>query len=339
MTNELDGPDDLEDEEATTALPAADSVLDEIERGMPLQPAHLQVLSEPGPDLLLRVHRMWARLTPERRRDVLASLQHEAAEHSILDFHRVYLTALRDPDTATRILAVRGLFEEDRPEIMRLLLPMLADDPSTDVRVEVARTLGQHILAMEFGMMAEDDAETLIAGLRDTIDDVEQPDEVRGAALEALGAASDEATAELISEQYETGSGKMKLAAIRAMGRNASDGWLDLLIYHFDDEDPEVRATAAEAAGLLLLDEAVSPLSMLATEDKDADVQVAAIKAIGEIASDEAQRILQRWQRERHEPHIREAVREALGSVHLMTTEMRHGMGGRPDFADEEPPL
>ncbi len=337
MTNEHD--DDGLDEDETATLPPAESVLDEIERGMPLQPAHLQALSDPDRDLLERILRMWPRLNPERRRDVIAALQHEAGEHSVLDFHKVYLTALRDSDTATRILAVRGLFEEERPEIMHLLIPMLADDDSTDVRVEVARTLGQHVLAMEFGLVAEDDAEALIAALRETIDDIEQPDEVRGAALEALGATSDEATAELISEQYETGSGKMKLAAIRAMGRNASDGWLDLLVYHFDDEDPEMRAVAAEAAGFLLMDEAVSPLVMLATEDKDSDVQVAAIKALGEIASDEAQRILQRWQRERHEPHIREAVREALGSVHLMTTEMRHGVGGRPDFADEEPPL
>lgn len=338
MTNEHDDDGDLEEDEAT-ALPSAEAVLDEIERGMPLQPRRLHALSEPGPELLRALLRLWSRLLPERRRDVLAALQHEAAEHSVLDFHRVYLTALRDPDTATRILAVRGLFEEDRPEIMRVLLPMLTEDASTDVRVEVTRALGQHILAMEFGLLAEDDAEALIAGLRDTIEDVEQPDEVRGGALEALGASSDEATAELISEQYETGSSKMKLAALRAMGRNASDGWLDLLIYHFDDEDPEVRAVAAEAAGLLLLDEAVNPLVMLATEDKDNDVQVAAIKALGEIASDEAERILNRWQRERHEPHIREALREALGSVHLMNQEMRHGQGGRPDFGDEEPPL
>ena len=338
MTNDHDDDDDLE-EDGATVPPSAEAVLDEIGRGMPLQPRSLHSLAEPGPDLLRRIMLLWPRLSPERRRDVLAALQHEAGEHAVLDFHRIYMTALRDPDTATRILAVRGLVEEDRPEIMRLLLPMLAGDGSTDVRVEVARTLGRHVLAMEFGLMAEDDAEALVAGLRDTIDDVEQPDEVRGAVLEALGASSDEATAELISEQYETGSGMMKLAALRAMGRNASDGWLDLLIYHFDDEDPEVRAVAAEAAGLLLLDEAVNPLVMLAAEDKDNDVQVAAIRALGEIASDEAERILTRWQRERHEPHIREALREALGSVHLVNQEMRHGQGGRPDFGDEEPPL
>ena len=95
----------------------------------------------------------------------------------------------------------------------------------------------------------DEDAETLAATLRDVIEDIEESDEVRGRALEALGAFSDESTGELISEQYEIGSHRMRLAALRAMGRSASEGWLEVLIYHFDDEDSEVRAVSAEAAG------------------------------------------------------------------------------------------
>ena len=113
----------------------------------------------------------------------------------------------------------------------------------------------------------------------------------------------------------------MRLAALRAMGRSASEGWLEVLIYHFDDEDSEVRAVAAEAAGALLVDEAVPALIMLAQEDKDDDVQVAAIKALGEIASDESERVLTRWLSERHEPHIQDAIRDALAEVQLLTGE------------------
>ena len=39
-----------------------------------------------------------------------------------LDFHRIHLTALRDQDAATRILAVRGLWEEEKLEYMHLLI-------------------------------------------------------------------------------------------------------------------------------------------------------------------------------------------------------------------------
>ena len=89
------------------------------------------------------------------------------------------------------------------------------------------------------------------AALRDAVEDVDETDEVRGGALEALGAWSDESTAELISELYEIGSPLLRLSAIRAMGRNASEGWLELLIYHFDDEDADIRAAAAQATSLV----------------------------------------------------------------------------------------
>ena len=140
----------------------------------------------------------------------------------------------------------------------------------------------------------------------------------------------------MISDLYEVGSPQLRLAAIRAMGRNASEGWLDLLIYHFDDEDADMRAAAAEAAGQLLMDEAVDPLVMLATEDKDDDVQVAAIKALGEIGNDEVERILNRWLKERRDPHIQDAIREALAEVQVVTADMVDGRQQRPRFEDED---
>jgi len=253
-----------------------------------------------------------------------------------MDFHRIALTAMRDPDTATRILAVRGLGNEDRPEYLRVLLSQLRDDAAPAVRAEIAEVLSNFVVAMELGLMPEDDGETLVATLRDVIDDIEEPDEVRGRALEALGALSDESTAELISEQYEVGNHRMRMAALRAMGRSASEGWLDVLIYHFDDDDAEIRAVAAEAAGALLVDEAVPPLVMLAQEDRDDDVQVAAIRALGEIANDEAERVLSRWLSERHDPHIQEAIRDALAEVNLLTAEFVDDRGEDPEF-DSDP--
>ena len=187
-------------------------------------------------------------------------------------------------------------------------------------------------------LVVEDDPlllRSLAATLRDVIEDIEEPDDVRGTALEALGAFSDEATAELISEQYEIGSHRMRVAALRAMGRSASEGWLEVLVYHFDDDDAEIRAVSAEAAGALLVDDAVPPLIMLAQEDKDDDVQVAAIRALGEIGNDEAERVLSRWLSERRDPHIQEAIRDALAEVQLLTGEFVDDDRESPDFGSE----
>lgn len=330
-----DGPDSQPDPEERPAPPSASAVLDEVERGAALEPQRLRALSDPSDDTLRRVMALWPRLAPERRRELLAALERLSEEDPTLDFHRVALTALRDGDPATRILAVRSLQNEDRPEYMRLLLTILREDEVPGVRNEVASVLAQFVVAAELGMVPEEDSETLAATLRDVIEDIEEADEVRGRALEALGAFSDEATAELISEQYEVGNHRMRVAALRAMGRSASEGWLEVLVYHFDDDDAEIRAVSAEAAGALLVDEAVPPLIMLAQEDRDEDVQVAAIRALGEIANDEAERVLSRWLSERRDPHIQEAIRDALAEVHLLTGEFVEDGRESPDFGSE----
>jgi HEAT repeat protein len=329
------GPED--DDTGSDQPPSPEEVLAELKQGRMPELSRLRALSEPSDDVLRQCIELWPALDPARRREVLASLEHLAEDDGTVDFHRIALTALRDPDTATRILAVRALWHEERPDYMRLLAQLLHDDSAAAVRAEVATVLGQFVIAMEFGILSEADSETLIAALRDTIENVEEQDEVRGRALESLGASSEEATAELISEIYELGSHRMRVASLRAMGRNASDGWLDVLIYHFDDDDAEIRAVAAEAAGQLLLDEAVDPLVMLAQEDKDEDVQVAAILALGEIANEEVEHILTRWMSERGEPRIREALQEALAGVHLMTAQVLDDRDEPPDFGDEEP--
>ena len=338
MTDEPRPSDDLDDEGDAPRVPLADpaTVIAEIAGGAALDLAKLRALSEPNRDTLTALLRLWPSIDPARRREVLAAMQQLEEEESALDFHRVALTALRDPDPATRMLAVRGLREQDRAEYMRLLASQLRDDPVPMVRVEVAKALANYVIGVEFGLLPDDDAETLTAALRDAIEDVEETDEVRGTALESLGAWSDESTAEIISDLYEVGSPQLRLSAIRAMGRNASEGWLDLLIYHFDDEDADMRAAAAEAAGQLLMDEAVDPLVMLATEDKDDDVQVAAIRALGEIGNDEVERILNRWLKERRDPHIQDAIREALAEVQVITAEMMDGRARGPQFEDED---
>lgn len=330
-----DAPGDMPDDaEAVSIEPAA--VIAEIAGAQPLDRGHLRALAEPDRETFVALIRLWQTIEPARRREVLAALQQLEEDDPGLDFHRVALTALRDPDPATRMLAVRGVRQQDRAEYMRLLAAQLRDDPVPMVRVELAKVLGNYVIGLEFDMLADDDAETLIAALRDTIEDVEEPDDVRGAALEALGAWSDESTAETISDLYETGGPLLRIAAIRAMGRNASEGWLDLLIYHFDDEDADMRLAAAEAAGQLLMDEAVDPLVLLATEDQDDDVQVAAIRALGEIGNEEVERILARWLEERRDPHIQDAIREALAEVQVITAEMMDGREVRPRFLGDD---
>jgi HEAT repeat protein len=279
----------------------------------------LRSLSAPSDESIAIFVSLWPRVPPERRREVLASLQQLGDEDSTLDFHRIHLSALRDEDAATRILAIRGLWEQDRLEYMHLLLDQVRDDAEATVRAACADALGQWVVGAEFGLLSDDESDHLCSLLREVVDDINEEDEVRGRALEAVGARSEESVSELISEAYETGTLRMRLASLRAMGRNADDNWLPVLIYNFDDADTEIRAAAAEAAGELLLEDAIDPLTSL-IDDADEDVQLAAIHALGEIAGAGAERVLSAVLA-RPEQRLVEAAQEALDGVRVLAAD------------------
>ena len=285
----------------------------------PIPFADLPALHSPDDGTVGRVIALWGELTPNRRRDFLAALQQISDDEPTLDFERIQLSALGDPDVATRILAIRGLWESQRQEYADVLTGILSGDAEASVRAAAAAGLGSFVVSNEFGLLPLELSERMSEALRDRIEDVTEGDEVRGSALTALGASSEEWVAELIADHYETGSIRMRLAAVLAMGRHGSDDWLPVLIQTFEDEDEDVRAAAATSAGNLLLEAAIEPLTLL-LEDEEEHVQVAAIRALGEIAGDRAEQIL-RDLLQSPEAHIVEAAEVATEEARMMTVD------------------
>ena len=325
-------PQTADDDEQEPAGPSADDVLDQLEAGSD-DYSSLRSLTEIGDAQLGRLIGMWPRFEPERRRELLAKLDQLAGEEALLDFHRIHLSALHDPDVATRILAVRGIAIEERPDYLRILCDQLESDQAASVRAEIADALGKWVVSLEFGFLSDEDAEELEVALTNRIHDEEEDDEVRGRCLEAIGASSEDTIGELIGETYEVGSHRLRVAAIKAMGRSASETWLQILIFNFDDEDADIRAAAATAAGALLVDAAVTPLSML-LDDPETEVQLAVIESLGEIGGEEAERILTRLQRETATPEIRDAAENALAQSQLLSVPIRDDASEEPDFSD-----
>jgi len=307
-------------DEPERRLPAPQQVLEAVaDEAAPIPFADLAALSTPDDATVGRLFALWPRLTPNRRRDFLAALQQAADEDVTLDFQRVQLSALRDPDVATRILAIRGLWESERHEVADVLVDILNDDLAGAVRAAAAQGLAGFVVGNEFGVIPLALAERMAEALRDRVEDLTEEDEVRGNALAALGASSEEWVAELIAEHYETGSTRMRLASVQAMGRHGSDDWLPVLIQTFEDDDEDVRAAAAIAAGNLLLEAAIEPLTLL-LEDEEEFVQVAAIRALGEIAGERAEQIL-RDLLQSPEPHIVEAAELAIEEAQMMAVD------------------
>lgn len=322
-----DTPDDAEASDAgieeERRLPPPETVLEAVADetfGLPF--ADLPALSAADDRTVGLAMTLLPQLQPQRRRDLLAAMQQLSEDDVTLDFDRIHLAALLDQDVATRILAMHGLREHDRLEYAELLTGIVADDPVSAVRAEAATSLGNFVVGIEFGMVPTELAERIAEALRERVEDVTEDDEVRGAALEAAGASSEEWVAELIAEQYETGNTRMRVASVVAMGRHGSDDWLPILIQSFEDEDDDVRAAAATSAGQLLLEAAIQPLTLLLDEEQEPDVQVAAIRAMGEIAGEEAEAILVRLL-ESDEPHIAEAADLAIEELQMMSVDFQ----------------
>ncbi|MSQ41959.1 MAG: hypothetical protein EXR65_02855 [Dehalococcoidia bacterium] len=322
-------PDDGDggDDSAPSVAPA--QVIAEIERGDTLPSEHLRALAGPSDAVVREFVSLWPRLAPERRREVLARLHRLAQDDATLDFHRIHLSALRDPDPATRMLAVEGLWEQERTEYMDLLLDQLRRDSEATVRAAIALALAPWVVSAEFGLLSEEDAEQLAATLREAVEDMHEEEEVRACALEALGASSDESVTDLIAELYETGGQRMRIAALRAMGRNGDDRWLPVLTHCFTDDDVDVRAAAATSAGQLLMGAAIDPLTEL-IEDTDEEVQLAAIGALGEIGGLDAERVLTALLGHR-ERHLAGAAQEALNGLRALALTFDSGGGGEDD--------
>ena len=292
-------------------------VLNSIDSHETLSSPALESLSRPTMETLQALVLLWSKVATDRTRIIIEKMVQMNSTDRTLDYQAIFLSTIRVDDIPTRVFSIRGLKDEDRPEIMHLFLSRLKEEISPVVRTELTVALAPWVVAAELGVLSTEDGEVLITALRELVEDVEEETDVRAGALESLGALSGDLISELITDQYETGGSQMQLAALRAMGRSASPTWLDLLIYHFDDEDSNVREAVAEAAGGLVTDGALDPLTMLLEEDPEINVRRAAIRALAEIGSLDAERILERIALDGREPELAHDLETALDSLQI----------------------
>jgi HEAT repeat protein len=181
------------------------------------------------------------------------------------------------------------------------------------VRAEAALALGRFVLLSEAGRLRERHFRVIDQALRDVISSPQEIDEVRARALEAIGARDDAWVRQAISEAYESGVRRMKVAAVHAMGRSAEPRWLPLLLRELANDEAEVRYEAATALGSLG-DQGAVPHLVRALSDADEEVRAASIGALGEIGGREAKEALLELTREGSEG-AREAALEALAEI------------------------
>ena len=255
----------------------------------------------------------WPEIGLRQRQQFVEELIGLAEDNIELNFDAVFQIALDDHDPEVRRQAIRGLWENDRYDTFDRLLKMLADDPAPAVRAEAALALGRFVLQAEMGTLKPADTERLENALHLVIEDDTEEVEVRGRALESIGARSERWVSDVIAQAFDGASRRLRISAAHAMGRSCDPAWLPRLVGELESADEEMRFEAAGALGMIADESASSHLVPLLL-DEDAQVRAAAIGALGEIAGDIAKRALKDLVAA-GDPVLSELARDALSEL------------------------
>ena len=251
----------------------------------------LQRLSDLSPEQAARLAARWADIDVRRRRRVLQELIDLAEDTVELNFDVVFRHAFEDDDAEVRLAAVRGLWEYESPDLIDSLTALTETDDSAAVRAEATLALGRFVLLFEIGRLRERHFEHAAASLRRVVENAGEIEEVRARAIEAIGSHDASWVRQAVTQAYESGSHRLKVSAVHAMGRSAEPRWLPLLKRELASDEAELRYEAVVASGSLADEAAVPSLVPLAT-DPDDEVRAAAVSALGEIGGEAARRAL-----------------------------------------------
>lgn len=303
------------------------SYLDELaDSTRPLKVAKLANLNALSAEERREFERSWPAFDAERRLQILGRLSDLAEDNPELNFDAVHLASIHDPDARVRTAALEGLWEYEGRELIPVLIDLMQTDEDTGVRATAALGLGRYVVLAEFGNLRPSDVPLIEDALTESITDLAEDEEVRGRALESLGARSEPWVRDLIVDAYSSGSHRMQVSAIHAMGRSCDAEWLPDVIQQLQNDDPELRYEAATAAGMIG-DEAAVPHLAFLVHDEDSEVQETAVDALAEIGGPEARAVLVRLLSSGDE-WLQEAARDALAHMDLAGT----GDGGSDDF-------
>ena len=142
---------------------------------------------------------------PEQIRDLYARLTSLIEGDLQMEFDSIFIEGLDSDDDVTRSLSVTGLAESTHQSLLRILLRMLRNDDSEDVRIAAALGLARIATLAHEDKVPPRQAVDLQAMLIESFNDELETSDVRRRALEALAIFQGEAIEAYIEIAYEEG--------------------------------------------------------------------------------------------------------------------------------------
>jgi HEAT repeat protein len=284
--------------------------------GKALVNTHLAALSDMAAADIKNFRQVWKTIETKRRREIIIRLNELASDSVELNFDNIFLSSIRDPEADVRSEAINGLWENEQPALIPVLIDLLNNDPEEKVQATAAQALGRFALMAEINSIAPKYAIQVGQALLDVFNDRNKSIEVRRRALEAVSPLTTEQVKTAIKTAYESLDETLKISAVYAMGKNCDNKWLPFVLKELKNSDAEIRYEAVTACGEIA-DEDIMQYLIPAANDEDIDVQLAVIQALGKIGGNEAKLYLQKHADEPNEA-LRDAIEMALKEISIL---------------------
>jgi HEAT repeat protein len=258
---------------------------------------------------------VWTQVPTARKHQLVKDLEKLGADDTLVLLDAFARAMLDDPDAQVRLYAIRMLWETSDPRLAAILICIMQEDDSEDVRGEAASVLGRYIYLGELEeispQLLKEVEEALIAAAHQ-----EEHRLTKRFAVEALGYSSRPEVPAIIKNAYSQRDPQWVSSALFAMGRSADpDHWQDDVLFSLDHDNIEIRLAAVEAAGELAL-EAARPalLEALDTEDNE-ETYRAIIWSLSQIGGEDVQIVLYNLADATQDDDLAEFIEEALENL------------------------
>lgn len=275
-------------------------------------------LSDLPSDQLEKLKSNWLQIDEQRRETIARSMADVAENNFQVDFSPFAADMLSDPKEKVRLAALDMLWDSDKLSLIQPIIDMMEKDESTAVRASAAGSLGHYLLMAQWGEISLDIEDPISQALIKQITNLVTPLPVRRAALESVSSVPLPEVQTYIRDAYESSVPEMELSAIFAMGRSADPIWLPIIQNELENEDTEMRAEAAKAAGIIGDSSFSDAIAELARYDDDLEVQIAAVHALGLIGNEIATNTLSAMADEVEDDSLLDAVEEALEDMAMI---------------------
>jgi hypothetical protein len=279
--------------------------------------SHLKFYSDLDPKSLKLFLDSWAHVQPTRKLVLLDQLLSHLDADTIVSYEEIGQALLDDPDGEVRARAIRLLVESDNPKLAGKLVDIFLHDEELAPRMEAVKLLGEFILLGELEKVKQDQQRQIEDALISVIHS-EDDSVLRKRALESLSFSSRPEIAALIKSAFERVDPAWVASALRAMGRSHDERWNENVVSMLLDEDPLIKFAAVEAAGQLIIEDAVPILlQILNDEEEDDEVAAAAIWALSQIGGDDARTYLVALIDQTEDEELVEFLEDALENLNF----------------------